>query len=59
MEYKMVINNEGVITTDVVNRGIHKCDDILNVTTSLGTIVKRTKKDDKVPVHERINIKGN
>ena len=54
MEYKVVIENDGSITTDVLNRGKHKCNDILNVTQSFGKTIESTDKPDNQPVN--INV---
>jgi len=59
MEYKVIIDKEGSVTTDVISRGTHKCEEIINVAASFGTIIDKKSKDDNVPVHDRINIRGN
>jgi len=59
MEYKVIVENDGNIVTDVINRGKHNCDDIINVSQSFGKIVDKQDKDDNQPVHDRINVKGN
>ena len=59
MEYKVIVDNEGKITTDVLNRGTHKCNDILQVTQSFGRTVDQKDKSDTTPVHDRISVRGN
>ena len=59
MEYKIIISNEGEVITDVINRGKHKCNDIIHVAQGFGKVIDKKKKDDTQPVHERINVRGN
>ena len=58
MEYKVIIDTNGTITTDVVNRGVHKCEDIINVVNSFGTVIEKKKKEDHQPVFDKVSIKG-
>lgn len=58
MKYKIVIDKDGNHTTNVLDKGIHKCQEILQVVGSFGEIVDvKNKKEDDIPV--KINIQNN
>lgn len=58
MEYKVIIERDGMIKAEVLNRGVHKCTEIINVVQSFGQIVEQKPKEDKVPVFNSVDVRG-
>lgn len=58
MNYKVVIELDGKINAEVINRGTHKCTDILNIVQSFGQVIDQKKKEDKVPIFHGVDVRG-
>lgn len=57
MKYKVKIAKDGTWNTTVIDPGVHKCSDIVQVANSFGNVQSVKDKKDDVPVHDSIHIR--
>jgi hypothetical protein len=57
MKYKVTIAKNGSWNTVVIDPGIHKCNDIVQVANSFGQVQSIKDKKDDVPVYDNVHIR--